>query len=158
MSEAEWTGVTFYVVDTGGIDPSQVGAGKGQRPLSVGSADFITEIRSQAEIAIREADAVLFITDADSGVTPADQEVRRSCGATRSRWTASRLCCWWSIRATARRRLQALQFYGVGLGGRILSALHGRDRGPAGRLVAVLKLNKARRKKTLGPVRDRQRV
>src|SRR5512145_3108148 len=75
MSEAEWSGVSFFVVDTGGIDPTQVGAGKGQRPLSVGSADFIEEIRVQAEVAIHEADAVLFITDADSGVTPADQEV-----------------------------------------------------------------------------------
>ena len=46
-----------------------------KEPLSIGSADFITEIRTQAEVAIQEADAVLFVTDAISGVTPADREV-----------------------------------------------------------------------------------
>lgn len=71
MSEAEWTGRPFYVIDTGGIDPS-VG---GRTPLSVGSADFIDEIKAQAEIAIEDADTILFVVDAISGVTPADQEV-----------------------------------------------------------------------------------
>src|SRR5512147_1724204 len=69
FAEAEWAGVPFDIVDTGGIDPTQSGPGKGQDPLSIGSAEFINEIRAQAEVAIREADVVLFITDADSGVT-----------------------------------------------------------------------------------------
>jgi GTPase len=69
---AEWTGVEFDVVDTGGIDPS---ANSRKTPLSIGSADFIQEIRSQAVIAVEEADIVLFLTDAISGITPADQEV-----------------------------------------------------------------------------------
>lgn len=72
FGEAEWNGIAFDVIDTGGIDPS---SGRGQEPLSVGSADFINEIRLQAEVAIQEADAVLFITDVIHGVTPADQEV-----------------------------------------------------------------------------------
>jgi GTP-binding protein len=72
FSDAEWTGVHFTVIDTGGIDPS---SNSSRSPLSVGSADFIREIRQQAEIAIQEADVVLFIVDAISGVTPADQEV-----------------------------------------------------------------------------------
>ena len=75
MAEAEWTGVLFDVIDTGGIDPSQTGPGKSQQPLSIGSSEFIQEIRAQAEIAISQADAILFITDGESGVTPADQEV-----------------------------------------------------------------------------------
>lgn len=75
LAEAEWTGVVFDVMDTGGIDPTQTGPGKEQQPLSVGSADFVEQIRLQAEIAIQEADAILFITDVRSGVTPADQEV-----------------------------------------------------------------------------------
>jgi GTPase len=72
FSEGEWTGVEFDLIDTGGIDPS---TGSNKSPLSIGSADFIKEIRLQAEIAIKEADVVLFVTDAASGVTPADQEV-----------------------------------------------------------------------------------
>jgi GTP-binding protein len=75
LAEAEWTGVVFDIVDTGGIDPTQTGPGRSQQPLSVGSADFIEQIRRQAEVAIQEADAVLFITDVHGGVTPADQEV-----------------------------------------------------------------------------------
>lgn len=75
MAEAEWTGVTFDVVDTGGIDPTQTGPGKTSQPLSVGSADFIEQIRFQAELAAREADVILFIVDVRAGVTPADQEV-----------------------------------------------------------------------------------
>lgn len=72
FGEAEWSGRTFDVVDTGGIDPS---AGSRRTPLSVGSADFIQEIRSQAVIAVSEADAVLLLVDGISGVTPADREV-----------------------------------------------------------------------------------
>ncbi len=71
MAEAEWNGVAFDVVDTGGIDPTH----GGKTPLSVGSADFIQEIRDQALMAVREADAVLLLTDGESGITPPDREV-----------------------------------------------------------------------------------
>lgn len=72
FGEAEWTGVEFDIVDTGGIDPSD---NSRKEPLSIGSADFIKEIRTQAGIAVNEADVVLFLTDAISGITPADKEV-----------------------------------------------------------------------------------
>ena len=73
FAEAEWNGVRFDVVDTGGIevlsrDPSA-------KPLSVDSADFIPQIREQAELAITEADVVVFVTDILTGVTAADLEV-----------------------------------------------------------------------------------
>ena len=71
LAEAEWNGRAFHIVDTGGIDPST----GGKEALSIGSADYVRQIRSQAELAIREADVVLFLTDAAAGVTPADQEV-----------------------------------------------------------------------------------
>ncbi len=74
FSTADWNGISFDVVDTGGIDPSS-SAGSGKEPLSIGSAEFIAEIRLQAKIAIQEADAVLFLVDAIAGVTPADREV-----------------------------------------------------------------------------------
>ena len=71
LAESEWNGRAFHIIDTGGIDPST-----GQKdPLSVGSADYVNQIRTQAELAIREADVVLFLVDAASGVTPADREV-----------------------------------------------------------------------------------
>jgi len=71
VAEGEWNGRAFDVVDTGGIDPSH----GGKTPLSVDSADFIPEIRSQALMAVRDADAVLFLTDGTSGVTSPDREV-----------------------------------------------------------------------------------
>jgi GTP-binding protein len=71
FADSEWNGREFHIIDTGGIDPSM----GGEKPLSIGSADFIQEIRQQAAIAIEEADVVLFITDASTGVTPADEEV-----------------------------------------------------------------------------------
>jgi GTP-binding protein len=77
IAEAEWSGVSFDLVDTGGIDPTEVRIAEGRTPLSVGSSDFIKEIRSQAELAIREADVILFLVEVGSGVTPADQEVAR---------------------------------------------------------------------------------
>jgi GTP-binding protein len=72
LSEGEWNGRVFHIVDTGGIDPDG-----GKQPLSVGSAEYVDQIRRHAEIAIRDADVVLFLTDAINGVTPADMEVAR---------------------------------------------------------------------------------
>ncbi len=71
FGESEWNGRAFNIVDTGGIDPSH----GGKTPLSIGSADFIDDIRRQAQVAIKEADAVLFITDGQAGVTAPDREV-----------------------------------------------------------------------------------
>jgi GTP-binding protein len=71
FGEAEWNGRVFHVVDTGGIDPTH----GGKTPLSIGSADFINEIRQQARVAIEEADAILFVNDGQTGVTAPDLEV-----------------------------------------------------------------------------------
>lgn len=71
FAQAEWNGVRFDIVDTGGIDPTT----GGKPPLSIGSAEYIEQIKVQAEIAVREADAIIFLTDVTAGITPADQEV-----------------------------------------------------------------------------------
>jgi GTPase len=72
LAEADWGGYYFLVMDTGGIDPTK---GKGQVPLSIGSKDFIAEIRTQAELAMESADVILFLVDGQTGVTPADHEI-----------------------------------------------------------------------------------
>ena len=56
FADSEWNGISFTIVDTGGIDPSH----GGRTPLSIGSADFIEQIRAQAGIAIRKHDLVFF--------------------------------------------------------------------------------------------------
>lgn len=133
VAEAEWNGVFFDIVDTGGIDPTPVGGGSGREPLSVGSADFIEQIRQQAEIAIAQADLVLLLTDAVSGVTPADHEVaqilrRHQVEKEGVPWPPVLLVV--NKADSATRRMQAYQFYELGLGDPYaISALHGTGTG-----------------------------
>ncbi len=133
VMEAEWSGWVFDIVDTGGIDPTQTGPGRSQKPFSVGSADFIDQIRAQAEIAIRDSDAVLFITDAESGVTPADFEVAQILrkhqhdqdGQVRPPVLVVVNKC-----ENEARRMSAMEFYELGLGEPYpISALHGTGTG-----------------------------
>ncbi len=129
VCEAEWTGWVFDVVDTGGIDPTQTGSGRSQQPLSIGSADFIEQIRTQAEIAIRDADAVLFLTDGDAGVTPADYEVAQILRRYQKEVDGVRkppVLLVVNKCENEARRIAALQFYELGLGEPYpISALHG---------------------------------
>lgn len=133
VAEAEWAGFVFDIVDTGGIDPTQTGPGRTQEPLSVGSAEYIGQIRAQAEIAIREADAVLFITDIESGVVPADYEIaqilRRNQGKRNGQpWPSIILIV--NKADSETRRAQAFQFYELGMGKPYpISALHGTGTG-----------------------------
>jgi GTP-binding protein len=133
VMEAEWAGRVFDIVDTGGIDPTQTGPGGGRKPLSIGSADFIAQIRAQAEIAIRDSDAVLFITDAESGVTAADHEVaqilrqhqRQEHGQAKPPVLLVVNKC-----ENEARRMAAMEFYELGLGEPYpISALHGTGTG-----------------------------
>lgn len=58
----EWNGQTFSVIDTGGIEAG-------------GEDSMLRLIRVQAELAIEEADVIVFMVDAKAGVTNADEEV-----------------------------------------------------------------------------------
>jgi GTP-binding protein len=133
MAEAEWSGVTFDIVDTGGIDPTQTGPGKAQQPLSIGSADYIAQIREQAEVAIQAADAILFITDAESGITPADQEIAQLLRRLQRVKDGTRIppiILVVNKSDNESRRMQALQFYELGLGEPYaISAKHGTGTG-----------------------------
>src|SRR5262245_2773928 len=62
FARADWAGHHFWLVDTGGVadDP--------QHPMDV-------EIRRQVEQAIAEADLLLFIVDARTGIHPSDAHV-----------------------------------------------------------------------------------
>lgn len=132
IAEAEWTGVVFDVVDTGGIDPREISK-EGGAPLSIGSSDFIEQIRNQAEIAIHEADAVIFVTDVESGVTPADREVAqilRRSQAERDGQPYPPLLLAVNKADTAARDAEAYAFYELGLGDpHPISALHGTGTG-----------------------------
>ena len=70
-AEVEWNGRRFHIVDTGGIDP----AFRGETPLSIGSAEYIQQIREQALVAVSEAEVIMFVVDVQEGINPADSEV-----------------------------------------------------------------------------------
>jgi GTP-binding protein len=123
VAEAEWNGVAFDVVDTGGLDPT---SGRRSGPLSVDSADYLDAIRGQAEIACREADAVVFLVDGVDGPTPADTEVAGFLR--RQRRPDGRPAVFLVVNKcdTPERRAAASEFYELGMGDpRPISALHG---------------------------------
>jgi GTP-binding protein len=130
VAETEWNGIPFDIVDTGGIDPTSLRRGA---PLSLDSADYISQIRAQAEIAVRDADAVLLLVDVVSGLTSTDEEVasilrrnqRVEDGQRRPPILLVVNRC-----ETAERRAQTGEFYKLGLGDPIpISALHGTGTG-----------------------------
>ncbi len=59
--DAEWLGKTFTLIDTGGINFSG-----GEDPLN-------SQIRKQAQLAMEEADVILFIVDGRTGLLPQDE-------------------------------------------------------------------------------------
>lgn len=130
VAEAEWRGFTFDIVDTGGIDPTDL---RRWEPLSLDSADYIPQIRAQAELAARDADAVLFMVDVESGVTSPDHEVaeilRKLLQIREGKlWPPVLLLV--NRCENEERRAQATEFYELGMGDPIpISALHGTGTG-----------------------------
>ncbi len=130
FGEAEWNGRAFHIVDTGGIDPTH----GGRTPLSIGSADFIDDIRRQAAVAIDEADAVLFVTDGQTGVTSPDLEVADILRRSQKKLDDGRF--WPPIIVVVNKtesrdpRDSAPEFYELGLGEPYpVSAVHGTGTG-----------------------------
>ncbi len=126
IGEAEWEGRAFHVVDTGGIEilPPTVEAGRRptpQKPLLEDSAAFIPLIREQAQQAIQEADVILFLTDAATGLTGADREV-----ADLLRQSRKPVLLVVNKADNPRREQEALEFYELGFEELFtISAIHG---------------------------------
>ena len=75
LGDSFWNGVDFQVVDTGGIEVYQPAGSRDESPLAEGSADFVSEIIDQAMLAIADADLIVLVADAQSGVTAADEAI-----------------------------------------------------------------------------------
>lgn len=60
--DAEWCGKEFTLVDTGGLDFTEQG-------------EIIDNVKKQVELAIGEADVILFVVDARAGITSTDEAV-----------------------------------------------------------------------------------
>ncbi len=96
--KTDWNGKEFSVIDTGGY--------------VVGSDDiFEAEIDKQVNLAIDEADAIVFMVDVESGVTAMDEEV---AGILRQAKKPVFLVV--NKVDTAKRENDAVEFYSLGLG------------------------------------------
>lgn len=62
-AQAEWLTKRFSLIDTGGID--------------IGDAPFLTQIKHQAEIAMDEANVIVFVVDGLSGLTDSDYYIAK---------------------------------------------------------------------------------
>ena len=96
--KSEWNGKEFSVIDTGGYIK--------------GSDDvFEAEIRRQVELAIDEADAIIFVVDVEEGITPMDAEVAKLL-----RKVTKPILLAVNKVDNAMREKDAIEFYNLGLG------------------------------------------
>ncbi|TAI48102.1 ribosome biogenesis GTPase Der [Flagellimonas allohymeniacidonis] len=96
--KSDWNGKEFSVIDTGGY--------------VVGSEDvFEKEIDKQVELAIDEADAIIFMVDVESGVTGMDEEVAKLL-----RRVNKPVFLAVNKVDNAQRAADAVEFYSLGLG------------------------------------------
>lgn len=63
-SEATWEGKDFILIDTGGFEP-------------LSPDNLFAQIREQTQLAIEEADTIIFLADGRAGLTPTDTEIVR---------------------------------------------------------------------------------
>jgi GTP-binding protein len=117
FAEAEWNGLAFDLVDTGGVDPE--GA----------EGELLGQVRAQAELAVQEADTILFLVDGESGPSPVDHElakVLRRHQTTENGVPRPPVLLVVNKADNRPRRDQAVEFFELGMGDPIpISALHG---------------------------------
>ncbi len=105
---AEWANRAFTLIDTGGIVLAE------EDPL-------VVQVRRQAEIAMDEADAIVFVVDAADGITAADRDLADALrGSPRPVFLAANKA------DNTRQSLDAMEFYELGLGQvYTISSVHG---------------------------------
>jgi GTP-binding protein len=108
-AEADWAGRAFTLVDTGGF-------------IRHSEDVFETAIREQAQIAIDEADVVIFIVDATAGITPLDIDIAEVL-----RKSSKKVVLAVNKVDNERREIEVGQFHRLGIGEPIpIAALTGR--------------------------------
>ena len=111
-ADAEWNGRTFTLIDTGGLELG-------------GDGDFSRQISSQAQLAIEEADVIVFMVDVRDGITAADREVAELLRRSKKPVVLSA-----NKADNAAQRQEAVEFYELGLGEPItLSSISGTGSG-----------------------------
>jgi GTP-binding protein len=110
--KGDWAGYNFTIIDTGGIVPDS-------------EELFDVAIREQAQIAIEEADSIIFVCDGRTGVTTMDEEVGRMLRRSGKHVTLAVNKC-----DDPKYDMNAYEFAALGLGEPFgISALSGRSSG-----------------------------
>ena len=116
--DVEWNGVSFALIDTGGIIVDE-------RGTELDLSTIPTETRKQAEHAIEEADVIVMVVDANIGTTTADHAVADLVRRTRKPVVLAA-----NKAESNTRAANAVDFYALGLTDPIVvSSLHGRGTG-----------------------------
>ena len=97
-ADAEWLDRKFTMVDTGGIEMQNTDS-------------IAVSIRQQAEVAIREADVILFVCDARTGITNDDLEVAKMLRQSRKPVVLAV-----NKADTPKQEAEAYEFYNLGIG------------------------------------------
>lgn len=97
-ADAEWKDLRYTVIDTGGLEPDS-------------EEGYPALIRDQVQIALAEADAILFVVDVASGITPVDAEI-----AEQLRRTKKPILLIANKGDNPERAGLAVEFYELGLG------------------------------------------
>ena len=122
--DTDWNGRDFTLIDTGGLELGS-DIPTGQVGLNGQPDDIMRNVRAQVELAIEEADVIVFMVDARSGITAADEEV-----ANLLRRTDKPVILTANKADNAARRQDAVEFYTLGLGEPIaISSIQGTGTG-----------------------------
>lgn len=118
-ADADFAGRDYTVVDTGGI------VGEREAVAENDTGAFFRLAREQAQLAIADADAILFLTDSEEGVMPDDYEI-----ASILRKSDKPVYVLVNKADNPKREADAVEFYQLGLGEpHPISALHGMGTG-----------------------------
>ena len=107
---SEWLGREFVIIDTGGIrfDTGEL---------------FTREVKLQAELAIDEADVIIFVVDAKEGITHEDEQVAAILRRSKKPVVVAA-----NKVENFDKQLEYFEFYNLGLGDPVpVSAMHGRN-------------------------------
>jgi GTP-binding protein len=108
--DTDWNGREFTLIDTGGLElGSDIPVG--QVGLTGQPGNIMKHVQAQAELAIAEADVIVFMVDARSGITASDEEV-----ADLLRRAEKPVILAANKADNAARRQDAVEFYSLGLG------------------------------------------
>ena len=123
--EAEWSGVSFVVIDTGGLEAQKTAEYRATRagvaPLARDSARYVTEITNQARIAVDEADVIVLVVDGKDGLTATDEDLAEFL-----QQTTKPVFVAVNKAESEQRQLDATEFWVLGVGEPIaISAFHG---------------------------------